>query len=65
MRIAFHSIFCTPLYPFWCKGDRLICTKVVQTYLSPLHQLLGELVDDALYLGELGGLEFLIARFNC
>ena len=29
-----------------------------------LHQLLGELVDDALYLGELGGLEFLVARFD-
>lgn len=29
-----------------------------------LHQLLGELVDDALYLGELGGFELLVARFD-
>lgn len=33
----------------------------VQTYLAPLHQLLGELVDDAFDLGELGGFEFLVA----
>ena len=30
-----------------------------------MHQLLGEFVDDAFDLGELGGLEFLVARFNC
>ena len=29
-----------------------------------MHQLLGELVDDAFDLGELGGLEFLVARFD-
>ena len=22
----------------WCKGVRLICTKLVQTNLTPLHQ---------------------------
>ena len=30
----------------------------------PLHQLLGELVDDAFDLGELGSFELLVARFD-
>ena len=29
-----------------------------------MHQLLGEFVDDVFDLGELGGLEFLVARFD-
>lgn len=45
----------------WCKHTCPRSTKTVQRSLSPMPQLLGELVDDALYLGELGGLEFLVA----
>ena len=37
------------------------CTKVVQSNLTPMHQLLGELVDDSFDFGDFGGFEFLVA----
>ena len=45
----------------WCKRTCPRYTKMVQNSLSPMPQLLGELVDDAFDLGELGGLEVFIA----
>ena len=40
------------------------CAKVVQRNLTPMRQLLGELVDDAFDFGELGGFELLVTRFD-
>lgn len=45
----------------WCKHTCPRNTKTVQTYLSPMPQLLGEFVDDAFDLGELGGFEVFVA----
>lgn len=47
--------------PRWCKHTCPRNTKTVQSNLTPLHQLLGEFVDDAFDLGELGCLELLVA----
>lgn len=45
----------------WCKHTCPRNAKTVQSNLTPLHQLLGEFVDDAFDLGELGRLELLVA----
>ena len=37
---------------------------MVQRNLTPMRQLLGELVDDAFDFGELGGFELLVTRFD-
>ena len=42
---------------FWCKGVRLLCTNMVQTNPTPLHQLFGHGVlglaveDELVYYG--------------
>lgn len=50
-----------PITPRWCKHTCPRNTKTVQRSLSPMHQLLGEFVDDAFDLGELDCLELLVA----
>ena len=50
-----------PGTPRWCKHTCPRNTKTVQRSLSPMPQLLGELVDDAFDLGELGGFEVFVA----
>lgn len=47
--------------PMWCKHTCPRNTKTVQRSLSPMPQLLGELVDDTFDLGELGGFEVFVA----
>ena len=42
---------------FWCIGVRLLCTNLVQTNLTPMHQLFGHGVlglaveDELVYYG--------------